>query len=307
MAFVYQLQSRLVEEGEPDFHRDGGNAIEIKVMTAAEADSDETLKNKGCPSAERIQDSRFTKAEAHMNFLCGAFALPEKRGRGRVHFGYVVLKNQMIFIDSSGFVLSRLQAMKDTVGHPKNSPGFFLADFLDAIVADDLIFLTEIENGIAHLEDQALAGTTDQFNHKLMECRRQIMVFSHYYLQLLDVSNVLQQDELSLFGPGEKQAFRLFGERIARLHNQTQMLREYCMQVREVYQSQVEIRQNKIMKILTIVTTIFLPLTLIVGWYGMNFKFMPELGWKYGYPAVALLCALIVGVCIGICKKKHFF
>lgn len=60
------------------------------------------------------------------------------------------------------------------------------------------------------------------------------------------------------------------------------------------------------MKILTVVTTIFLPLTLIVGWYGMNFKYMPELNWKYGYLAVILLSAVIVFFCVRICRKKHF-
>ena len=54
------------------------------------------------------------------------------------------------------------------------------------------------------------------------------------------------------------------------------------------------------------VTTIFLPLTLIVGWYGMNFKYMPELNWKYGYLAVILLSAVIVFFCVRICRKKHF-
>ena len=84
------------------------------------------------------------------------------------------------------------------------------------------------------------------------------------------------------------------------------MLREYSTQLREVYQAQIDIRQNKIMKILTVVTTIFLPLTLIVGWYDMNFKYMPELSWKYGYLAVILLSAVIVFFCVRICRKKHF-
>ena len=68
------------------------------------------------------------------------------------------------------------------------------------------------------------------------------------------------------------------------LKNETERLREYAMQVSGEYQSQVDIAQNRVMQLLTIVTTIFLPLTLLVGWYGMNFSGMPELHWKYGYP-----------------------
>lgn len=58
------------------------------------------------------------------------------------------------------------------------------------------------------------------------------------------------------------------------------------------------------MKILTIVTTIFLPLSLVAGWYGMNFAYMPELSWKHGYPAVIVVSALVILICLWIMKKK---
>ena len=61
------------------------------------------------------------------------------------------------------------------------------------------------------------------------------------------------------------------------------------------------------MKILTIVTTVFLPLSLVVGWYGMNFINMPELAWKYGYPVIIIVSALIVALCLWIMKKKKFW
>ena len=60
------------------------------------------------------------------------------------------------------------------------------------------------------------------------------------------------------------------------------------------------------MKVLTVVTTVFLPLSLIAGWYGMNFANMPELHWSFGYPLVILFSALVVGVCIWIFRKKKF-
>ena len=81
---------------------------------------------------------------------------------------------------------------------------------------------------------------------------------------------------------------------------------ESVTQAREAYQAQIDIEQNNIMKIFTIVTSIFLPLTLIVGWYGMNFS-MPEFTWKYGYLMVIVLS---VSVCVGLAlyfKKKKWF
>lgn len=60
--------------------------------------------------------------------------------------------------------------------------------------------------------------------------------------------------------------------------------------MREAYQSQLEIQQNDLMKVFTVVTTVFLPLNLITGWYGMNFGDMPELSWHYGYGSIIVVC-----------------
>ena len=77
------------------------------------------------------------------------------------------------------------------------------------------------------------------------------------------------------------------------------------MQLRELYQSEQGARQNRTMEILTVVTTIFLPLTLLTGWYGMNFVNMPELTWKYGYIAViAVAAAMVIAEIIYFKKKK---
>ena len=84
-------------------------------------------------------------------------------------------------------------------------------------------------------------------------------------------------------------------------------LAEYSIQLREMHQTQVEMRQNQIMQFLTIVTTIFMPLTLITGWYGMNFKAMPELDTSYGYFIVMVVCILIIILEVIYFKKKKWF
>ena len=91
-----------------------------------------------------------------------------------------------------------------------------------------------------------------------------------------------------------------------RLQDQISSLRDYTVQLRDLFSTQLDIRQNRTMSILTVVTTIFLPLTLIAGWYGMNFRNMPELGWRFGYPAVIIVRVVIVIVCIAYFKKKKW-
>jgi magnesium transporter len=86
----------------------------------------------------------------------------------------------------------------------------------------------------------------------------------------------------------------------------TASLRDYSIQIRDLYQSRLEVKQNRIMTILTVITSIFMPLTLIAGWYGMNFKYMPELGYKASYPIVIAVSVLIVIISLIFFKKKKW-
>lgn len=102
----------------------------------------------------------------------------------------------------------------------------------------------------------------------------------------------------------ELRAWQMYANRTERLHNHVEMLREYVVQLRELYQSRIDMEQNRIMTLLTVVTTLFMPLTLIAGWYGMNFVNMPALSWKYGYPAVIVISVLIIVLEVIYFRKK---
>ena len=137
--------------------------------------------------------------------------------------------------------------------------------------------------------------------------RKQALGWLRYYNQLDGMACELESNEIGLFSPEEQQMFHMLEKRLARLRDEAQLLREYCLQVRELFQAELDIRQNRIMKILTIVTTVFLPLSLVAGWYGMNFVGMPELSWAYGYPAVIAASVAIVLLTLWIMKKKKFW
>lgn len=78
------------------------------------------------------------------------------------------------------------------------------------------------------------------------------------------------------------------------------------MQIRDLYKAHLDIKQNRIMTILTVVTTIFMPLTLIAGWYGMNFRYMPELEWRWSYPVVNIISVVIALGSLLFFKKKKW-
>ena len=307
MAEYYRIQPKLTSITEDEFNSQEAGIPKVAVLSPKEASGNMFLQKYHLQNLHLFGQAHFCKAETHMGFLCGTFALPspkvhEKNGR----FSYLLAGGKLIFLEEGSHVSKILRRLSESFDGSHAGLGLFLAAFMETLIEHDLERLIKIENELAHLEDDVLSGKLDQFNQKLSACRRQILVYSHYYLQLADIGSILQQNGSDFFTDSELTALRLFSERIGRLHEEALMLREYSTQVREVYQSQIDIRQNNIMKILTVVTTVFMPLTLIAGWYGMNFTAMPELNWKYGYAAVIILSAATVSLCIYLCKKKHF-
>ena len=123
----------------------------------------------------------------------------------------------------------------------------------------------------------------------------------------MDLSYTLSENQNRLFNREDCRLFTFYTKRVERFYDTTHMLREYSMQLREMYQSQIDIHQNKVMQFLTVVTTIFMPLTLIAGWYGMNFANMPELNTKYGYGIIILVSILVTGIEIWYFKIKKWF
>ena len=123
---------------------------------------------------------------------------------------------------------------------------------------------------------------------------------------MIDLGQEFEENENNFFKHENLRYFRLFIARIERLRDIATFTRDYSVQVRELYESRLEIRQNRIMTLLTIITTIFMPLTLIAGWYGMNFRYMPELDSVWGYPIVILVSLLIIAGSLLSFKKKKW-
>ncbi len=164
--------------------------------------------------------------------------------------------------------------------------------------------LESFETRLEHMEDDILAGKLDKTVEQLNEIRGDLLELRTHYEQLIDLGQELQENENHFFAPDNLRYFKLITNRLERYRDQVVSLREYSMQVRDLYQTQIDVRQNKTMAVLTIITTIFFPLSIVTGWYGMNFAHMPELSYKWAYPAVAGVCLLIVITELVIFKIK---
>lgn len=252
--------------------------------------------------------SRFCKAEAHGNYLLGTLCLPPKgahqKGRSLV---YSIWAEHLLFLDDDGYAEAIFEKISQKASWQNPGLGQVLHDFFTYLILDDLRYLERLEQQINALENQVLQGKLEHFNRHLIRHRREIMQLAHYYSQMADMVDELLQNENHFFSKKELRLFSLLKDRLLRLKEEAYLLREYALQIREVYQSQLDLRQNSIMQTLTIVTTIFLPLSLIAGWYGMNFVNMPELSWRYGYPTVSIISISVVIFCIWLFKKKKYW
>lgn len=247
----------------------------------------------------------FCKIESYGEFLFGTYQKPRKGEFGKnITFVFYVLENKIVFIDDTGLVKESIEKIIARKLRKSYTVERFLYDFLVLLIEEDVLYLAQMEKRISKMEERILAGDVEDFNYKMLGLKKEISRMYRYYSQLTDLGESLSENETDFFGKDDIATFRIFTDRAIRLQEETQILREYAMQVQEVYQSEIEINQNDVMKVLTFVTTIFLPLTLIVGWYGMNFPNMPELEWEYGYPMVIALSIVIVLISWWIFRKK---
>lgn len=250
----------------------------------------------------------FCRMEHHGSYLLCTFHIPVKKKEKRQYiFHMYLLPGKIIFVDEGEILLETVEKIAKRGRGKQYSSDRFLGEFLMSFIEEDTLYLAELERTIAELEETVLRKKTENFNYKMLGLKKEISRFYCYYGQMINLGEALSEDGADYMDIGEGRCCQLFMERCQRLQQEIQVLREYAMQVQDVYQAEIEIRQNSIMKLLTIVTTIFLPLSLIAGWYGMNFEHMPELEWVYSYPVVIGVSILIVILSLIYFKKKKFF
>ena len=251
-----------------------------------------------------IRSIRYCKAEAFRDCILGTLRVPEKNEKRtpQVICGFYMTDKELFLIEDSGELKHWIEKKEEQFQDMK-SPDQFLLKMMELMIENDLLYLLHLEKEIEKMEDQLIKGVSNNFFTVLTKYRHKLSEMDAYYEQLIMIGDLLQsQDGLPIIRNTE--SWNRYTLRTERLHNHVHLLRENILQLRELYQSLQDAQQNKTMCILTVVTTLFLPLTLLTGWYGMNFVNMPELQWKYGYMAVIVIAVITVILEFIYFKKK---
>ena len=249
-----------------------------------------------------------TKAVVNLDSLTGTLAIPDREdisGDGHC-FAFALDEKGVILVDDTGYAERVVAVIQKSKKWKFPSLERFLYDLLEYTIAGDLGFLENSENRLNRIEEDILHGKVESYPPEMNEIRGNLLDLRVHYEQLIDLSQELEENENNFFREENLRYFHMFTERVTRLRDTVLGQRDYVTQLRDLMQSQADVRQNRIMTVLTVITTIFMPLTLIAGWYGMNFRYMPELEWKGSYPIVWLVSILIVVVCLVWFKKKKW-
>ena len=228
----------------------------------------------------------------------------------RNRIGFFIKKNLFIVVRIIDKGDSIRQMFLDAIGRFRQNATMekVIYGVLERLLSSGNRGLVVTERQIIAMEREVVDGKTDrELNTEIFELRNRLSTLKNYYEQLIDIGETLQENENDLFEEEDLRYFKIFTDKSERLSNNTQLLCDNLIHLREALDATLNYNLNNTMKLFTMVTIIFQPLTLIVGWYGMNFKNMPELGWRFGYLYVILLSVAIAGGILYYFKKKKYW
>ena len=208
--------------------------------------------------------------------------------------------------DAAGFVAYYLENQMLA----KHSPATVLFEMCDLVIHDDMTYLIDVEDRLDHLEDNMSEDVNEipqDFTDFVMGTRSDLRVLESFYRQLSDVADAVATSPARVTSEQTTELFRVLSSRTERLAGDARNLRDYALQIRSMYQGKIDVRQNKVMTVLTIVSTIFMPLTLLTSWYGMNFEYMPELHNPYSYYVVIAVAVIVATGEVLWFKRKRWF
>ncbi len=189
----------------------------------------------------------------------------------------------------------------------KGGPDYLAYSLIDAVVDNYFIVLENLGEQIENLEEEVVVDPDPDTLRAIHDLKRELIFLRKSVWPLREVISSLERGESRLFKESTLVYLRDAYDHIIQVIDTVEIFREMASGMLDIYLSSVSNRMNEIMKVLTMIATVFIPLSFIVGLYGMNFEYMPELGWKWGYAMVwGVIIAVVMGMVIYFRRKKWF-
>ncbi len=232
----------------------------------------------------------------------------------------IIIYEQMSFILGENYLLSFQEKEGDLFdgfrGRLKNDPkskarkkdvDFLFYRLIDTIVDSYYLILESIAERIEVLEDELFLNPSSETLQKIQILKKELIFLRKSVYPLREAISLINKGEFSFIKKDTQQYFRDVYDHTIQVIETLETYRDLSNGLMDMYMTSMSNKMNEVMKVLTVIATIFIPLTFIAGVYGMNFQHMPELNWKYGYAGVwGLMLACLVLMLIYFKRKKWF-
>jgi magnesium transporter len=225
---------------------------------------------------------------------------------------------QISLVLGNGFVVSFQEAEGDVFDpireRLRNNKGrirkagadYLVYALMDAVVDNYFLIMEKLGETIEEIEDKLVINPTSETVQKIHDLKRQLIFLRKSVWPLREVISRLERSESPLILKSTFVYLRDVYDHTIQVMDSVDTFRDTLSGMLDIYLSSVSNRMNEVMKVLTVIATIFIPLTFIAGIYGMNFKDMPELGQIWGYPATLLLMLAIALVMVIFFRRKKW-
>lgn len=184
---------------------------------------------------------------------------------------------------------------------------YLMYAILDKIIDDYFIINNELTEKLEKIDESVNMDPDQQDLIKIKSTKQEVIYFKKNIMTLKETLMFNKDDFFKRLNKENKEYYRDLFDHVYQLYESADILNETLTNLTEIYFSAISYKMNEIMKVLTIISTIFIPLSFLAGLYGMNFKNMPELDWNFGYPLLIIIMLLIVLIMLLIFKKKKWF
>ena len=228
-----------------------------------------------------------------------------------------VITEQVSFVLGKNFVISFqenigdvFEQIRDRIRNAKGrlrkmGSDYLMYALLDAIVDGYFIILEKLGDKIEYLEDELINNAAKSTLQQIHHLKREMIYLRKSVWPLRELISSLQRSESELIKESTAAYLRDLYDHTIQVIDTVESFRDMLAGMLDLYLSSLSNKMNEVMKVLTIIATIFIPLTFVAGVYGMNFYNMPELHWKYGYAMVLIIMlALFAGMIYYFKKKK---
>ncbi|MFX0557025.1 magnesium/cobalt transporter CorA [Maribacter sp. CXY002] len=259
---------------------------------------------------DAVNTDQRPKIDEYEDHIFGVFRMLYINGNDEIigeHVAMVLMENTVLVFqevreDVFGGVRNRLQSLSGRI-RTRGADYLFFA-LLDAIIDNYFLVLEHINHRIEALEDEVYADPKPIVAQNIQQLKKEVLKIRRWIFPVKELVSRLIDSDHALIKHDTKLYLRDALDHSLEINESLQIYREMSMSLMEMYMSNMSNKMNEVMKVLTIMASIFIPLTFIAGIYGMNFEHMPELHYKYGYYTVwAVMILLFIGMLFYFKKK----